>query len=901
MALLSLIGTMHASPLQASPIVVSDSMGEINATKNLQVLRDPDQRLTFDLIGTGSEDAKFEAIERDSLGKLKGFQWFKGTLENPTSEPIAIDLQFDFASHVVMHFTAAGQLQPKVQETGWKLPFAQHKVPFLQPTLEVVVPPGTSTFVLRNESSIFSLTVGSPSVIARKSNTFELWFALSLGTFLSLGIFNLFLYFRTLDIGYFHYAVRCALISAIGAVTFNAFAKHLMPEGTITRDAIMASTAVLNTIAWLFITTKFLALEKHINKVFLNSTFYGLVALHVLAGLWGWIIPGGDPFALTKFFSPMALIWMIGMGITMCFKRSRPAYFYLPAMTIYLAGVFTVILTMRGVINATTLSYLAPSFCGTLEALLMSFGLGDKYMTAMKAANTALTAKNDELGRDLTFMMKSLNQGIFSIDDKGLIGKEHSNYLKIILDRDECAGKDAFQTLFEGVDLSEDKRAQIKNAVLLGIGEDSVFYDMNSHVLPREMTRRVAKGTQIFELDWQPLVNKDDKCDKMMVVLRDVTDLHALKVETENSQRSLQMIGQVLSISLSNYEKYSKYAYTMMAENVGAIKRYEATGHLDIELMFRNVHTIKGNSRTYGLNYISDRAHEVENYLSELRTHVKLVPDARKLLEEIESMRLIHVEYNRVIADRLRTYSVDARMDLVDVLNDLYARVEDETEVKDKFFEIAVKERVGRFYPNLHDILSPIIRSQNKTAQDLSKIMPRIVFQGENVGLNVAMETVLRSIFTQMLRNSIDHGIESPDLRKIVGKDARGTITIDIQTSLSENQLIISVFDDGAGLNLRALASKAGDGPQSDLDIANTIFQSGVSTAEVVTHISGRGVGMDIIREEISKHDGSISIAFLRPKSESGHQPFKLVLAFPLHYVLKSAIRSMEPVKVKIA
>jgi two-component system chemotaxis sensor kinase CheA len=117
---------------------------------------------------------------------------------------------------------------------------------------------------------------------------------------------------------------------------------------------------------------------------------------------------------------------------------------------------------------------------------------------------------------------------------------------------------------------------------------------------------------------------------------------------------------------------------------------------------------------------------------------------------------------------------------------------------------------------------------------------------------------------THLVRNSCDHGIELPDERLAKGKAAHGTITL--AASHQGGSILIEVRDDGRGLSRPKLLAKARergiDAPDtlSDAEVWALIFAPGFSTAEVVTDVSGRGVGMDVVKQNIASLNGSVEI-----------------------------------------
>jgi two-component system chemotaxis sensor kinase CheA len=137
---------------------------------------------------------------------------------------------------------------------------------------------------------------------------------------------------------------------------------------------------------------------------------------------------------------------------------------------------------------------------------------------------------------------------------------------------------------------------------------------------------------------------------------------------------------------------------------------------------------------------------------------------------------------------------------------------------------------------------------------------------GENTELD---KTVLEKIgdpLVHLVRNSLDHGLETPDIRRAAGKSETGTIGLNAYHE--GGNIVIEVVDDGAGLNKERIRSKAiekgvigKDENLTDDEIYNLIFQAGFSTAEVVSDVSGRGVGMDVVRRNINDLGGNVYIA----------------------------------------
>jgi two-component system chemotaxis sensor kinase CheA len=156
------------------------------------------------------------------------------------------------------------------------------------------------------------------------------------------------------------------------------------------------------------------------------------------------------------------------------------------------------------------------------------------------------------------------------------------------------------------------------------------------------------------------------------------------------------------------------------------------------------------------------------------------------------------------------------------------------------------------------------IRTVRDTATALGK-QARLLFEGEDVEIDMTVIEYLRDPLTHMIRNALDHGIETPEIRKANGKKPDGQIIL--RAYHDAGSIVIQLADDGAGLNRERIASRARSRgiitepeKMSDQEIYQLVFEPGFSTAETVTSISGRGVGMDVVRQNIESIRGVVNI-----------------------------------------
>ncbi|GBG00754.1 hypothetical protein AZSI13_00810 [Azospira sp. I13] len=154
-----------------------------------------------------------------------------------------------------------------------------------------------------------------------------------------------------------------------------------------------------------------------------------------------------------------------------------------------------------------------------------------------------------------------------------------------------------------------------------------------------------------------------------------------------------------------------------------------------------------------------------------------------------------------------------------------------------------------------------------RVVRDLSGKLGKQVelkMSGETTELDKGLIEKITDPLTHLIRNSLDHGIESPEKRIAAGKPPGGTITL--KAAHQGGNIVIEVGDDGAGLNRQKILSKARErglaasDQMSDQDVWALIFEPGFSTADQVTDVSGRGVGMDVVRRNIQALGGRIEI-----------------------------------------
>ena len=164
------------------------------------------------------------------------------------------------------------------------------------------------------------------------------------------------------------------------------------------------------------------------------------------------------------------------------------------------------------------------------------------------------------------------------------------------------------------------------------------------------------------------------------------------------------------------------------------------------------------------------------------------------------------------------------------------------------------------------NIWSKLPRTVRDLALECGKQV-RVEMEGEETELDKTLIEAIKDPLTHIVRNSVDHGIERPEVRQAAGKNPEGRLSL--RSFHEGGQVNIEIADDGAGLDQERIRQKALEkglisaeqaGRLSDREIVNLVFLPGFSTAQTITNVSGRGVGMDVVKTHIEKIGGTVDL-----------------------------------------
>ncbi len=241
-------------------------------------------------------------------------------------------------------------------------------------------------------------------------------------------------------------------------------------------------------------------------------------------------------------------------------------------------------------------------------------------------------------------------------------------------------------------------------------------------------------------------------------------------------------------------------------------------------------------------------------------------------------------------------------MNLVSELIIIKTRLEDNGSTSSKQNMGEAIEYLERITTSLHDAVMkvrmvPVERTFNRfprMVRDLSKDLGKsikLLMSGEETEVDRTVIDEIGDPLIHLIRNSIDHGIESPEIRLAAGKPEHGTVAL--RAYPDGNTVVIEVEDDGAGINAERVLAKAiskGVITQKESEtmptqeVVNLLFRPGFSTADVITDLSGRGVGLDVVKTKIESLNGTVEV-----KTTLGHGS-KFTIRLPLTLAIIQAL-----------
>ena len=345
-----------------------------------------------------------------------------------------------------------------------------------------------------------------------------------------------------------------------------------------------------------------------------------------------------------------------------------------------------------------------------------------------------------------------------------------------------------------------------------------------------------------------------------------------------------------MQLGEDKFTKFAAKAQDYINQNFNILKNHEQVDNANMRALYINLHTLKGISRTFSLHLMAGAIHEVESGISATQkaggegNSLQLQSEHEQIQASLD--HYVDLGKSQLMWFKNEDYIKISKSVLEKLLPELSSLTDDLTSVssKSKLEELEAVLRSSTL-THLEDLIYEVSHGLDSLARDLGKQPPKINIEHTGVFLDNKACDCLSSALTHLLRNSLDHGLESTEQRQHNGKSPEGHLSFQVRTS--KDWLEIRYSDDGRGLDLERIRSKALENSiiTEDLELspqqtAELIFEAGFSTKQEVTDISGRGVGMDAVRSMLESLGGVVELN-LGAETEGSCRSAEFVLRIP--------------------
>lgn len=456
-------------------------------------------------------------------------------------------------------------------------------------------------------------------------------------------------------------------------------------------------------------------------------------------------------------------------------------------------------------------------------------------------------------------LFDNAKQGFLSFDDELIIDDEYSVVCEKLLGKD-ISGRKVSDLLYTKVAHKKEFFEQTIKDVFEE--ENEIVQESFIELLPKEL----ILNRRALSIEYKKLND-----EKMMIILTNITSQKKLEKRIENEQKLLKMIVTIISDSsqfyelINDYKEFDEFKLRIFELNNNPIFNLNET--------YREIHTFKG---MFGQLFMSKTVKNLHEFETQITEYLKDETFTNEDLKEV----LVEVDFLSFLNDDLEV--------IKSILGESF--IEEESIIKIDEEKIIKLEGKIKEYCKLNsehaydfeDILFETQKLRSRTLYQSLKLYPRLcidladklgkqinpfeILGNRNIILPPNFKAFIKSLI-HVFRNLIDHGIEDVNTRIDLEKDEKGTINCNFK--VDEDTLIIEISDDGKGIDREKIKQKVlEEGLMSedmfdnmnDDRVFGLIFYESFSTKEKISEVSGRGIGMSVVKNELVKIKGMVEV-----------------------------------------
>lgn len=453
-------------------------------------------------------------------------------------------------------------------------------------------------------------------------------------------------------------------------------------------------------------------------------------------------------------------------------------------------------------------------------------------------------------------VFENIHQGIFLLDKEFKISKFHSKAMREIFNNDRIAGEN-FASFMRPLILPRELEAL--EMFMRHLFNEDMDEEVVKQLNPIDQVQIHTEqngivSTKYIRVDFTRIYRKE-KIQNIMVTVSDETESILLQQHLNEAEKKKQQeTERVLSILKIDPSILRGFLHNSRKMLKSISEKYEKNDQDEyselLSFTFDVIHNLKGNAVVIGMELMANKFHDIEEAITSLQS------------KEVRGKDFLAVLYEVDEADRMIAEIAEMLYKIINIYKKFPAE--------------------GDSVSNIM-VIDSLERGAELIAKELGKSVNLTFENAENVVLPETYIDPFKDIMIQLIRNSIVHGIETPNIRTNAGKVVTGEIVV--QLSKSDNEMFITYKDDGRGLDIDRIKQKAVErgivtetslSKMDDYEVTNLIFDEGFSTVDKSDNHAGRGQGMHLIKSIIDENGGAYNITYTEGKS------FEMVIKLPI-------------------
>ena len=538
-------------------------------------------------------------------------------------------------------------------------------------------------------------------------------------------------------------------------------------------------------------------------------------------------------------------------------------------------------LALRAAVSDSGRSLRSLLAAGTLVAMLL---LGAMLYYAYRSTQSAAQAMDAQ--RQVENILGTVREGLFLVGRDLKLGSTCSGSLKELLHIEKPEGQ-SFEDVLKNLVDEKTVKAALKFLGLLW--RDKVHEDLIESINPLnqvEVAFAAPTGgtdTRYLAFSFRRVRGHDNSGDYILGVVGDVTDrvmlereLEQVKADNDGQAGLMLQIPKVDPQQLQAFLTNADVAFRKSNAMLTAPGKEQDDLKKKLNGVFRELHAAKGEAASLGLSSFVQRIHATEDYLSTLRNKAQINGnDFMPVVVKLDEL-MSHAASIIGMQDRVSGFLPSGRA----AKGKKPAGAGDTVEAASMAEEMPTGPSIET---QLQSLTQDVGLAQSRPVKLVTKGLDKVPTR---------LAGTVKDICIQMIRNSIVHGLESPEARRDAGKLEEGTLQVSFASD-SDEGFVLTLEDDGRGLNYEQILDKAlKQGmikPQQAMTLERAavyklIFHAGFSTAESVSEHAGRGVGLDAVSNWVRESGGNIAVSTVAGQ----YTRFKVVLPKSVDTVLAS-------------